>query len=500
MNNNSQLIYPTLDVFLYDLRDGLGQSDVQINENRLKFWRKIYPNLTLEELKRFAQRESLASDYLELLKEGTEKNSQFQIFKPPYNGYYYPVKVGDTYTLQIDCSGEKKADQHPYQPQPLEVLKTIDEIVHEHRHNASTIGESWLLWGKLPNEQQDAEKTAKQCYPYLSLFADFQWDTDKELKGSGEFAGATWYELWRLPSDRGSIKDNRHLVICLFHPDADMGKIREIFTHLMRLFQFRNKIIWAYQQSRKLKSDMKQAAQVIHRIVSDLPQQVTADSLNLKLLQNYLSDTLTILSTYATYLSRLEEQQHTINSNLKNYQRRLQTFAKLDSKNRDRLLDCFQPFADHVLEKYQPQLESDIASLSAGLRLLENAIKTIEGIIQLEQTKSDRALSETVAIATVGLGLSAITATVVSTQQPPRGDRFFMLTPPFLWSIGILSPFVIWLLLRLYHPFQGGKKGILPHAEGTPPSPPLLRGGVEFEVRNVRNSEKDAINNDINNQ
>ncbi len=459
MNNNLQLIYPTLDIFLYDLGDGLGQSETKINENRLKFWQKIYPRLTQEELQPFAEAETLASDGLELL----QKKPAIQAFESPYDGYYYPVKLGDTYALQIDCSGEQRTNSQT--SQPLEVIQTLDKIVHNHRHNACTIGESWLLWGKLPPEQTDGEIIAKTCYNYLSLFADFKWDKDKDLKGSGEFAGATFYELWRLPSDRSPISDNRHLVICLFHSNTDILKIREFYPHFRHLFQFRNKIIWAYQQSRKLKFDMKQAAQVIHRIVNDLPQQVTADSLNLKLLQNYLADTLTILSTYATYLSRLEEQQHTINSNLKNYQRRLQTFAKLDSKNRDRLLDCFQPFADYALEKYQPQLESDIASLSAGLRLLENAIKTIEGIIQLEQTKSDRALSETVAIATVGLGVSAITATVVSTQQPPKGDRFFMLTPPFLWSIGILFPFVLLLLWRLYRPFRGGKKEILPHPE-----------------------------------
>lgn len=492
MNNNLQLIYPTLDIFLYDLGDGLGQSESKINENRLKFWQKIYPRLTQEKLPPFAEAERLATDGLKLLQ--TEHG--IEPFESPCDGYYYPVKQGDTYALQIDCSGEQKAN--PKTSQPLDVIQTLDKVVHKHRHNPCTIGESWLLWGKLPPEQTDVKTIAKTGYKYLSLFSDLKWneDLDKDLKEWGEFAGATFYDLWRLPSDRSPISDNRHLVICLFHSNTDISKIQKFYPHFRHLFQFRNKIIWAYQQSRKLKSDMKQAAQVIHRIVSDLPQQVTADSLNLKLLQNYLADTLTILSTYANYLSRLEEQQHTINSNLKNYQRRLQTFAKLDSKNRDRLLDCFQPFADHVLEKYQPQLESDIASLSAGLRLLENAIKTIEGIIQLEQTKSDRALSETVAIATVGLGLSAITATVVSTQQPPRGDRFFMVTPPFLWSIGILSPFVIWLLLRLYRPFKGGKKGILSHFEETPPSPPLLRGGVGFEVENVKNSEKDAINNE----
>jgi multidrug efflux pump subunit AcrB len=68
---------------------------------------------------------------------------------------------------------------------------------------------------------------------------------------------------------------------------------------------------------------MKQASQSIQKIVSKLPEQVNAPKIDLKELQQNLVDTLTILSTYANYISRLEEQQNTIKSNLTNYQIRL---------------------------------------------------------------------------------------------------------------------------------------------------------------------------------
>jgi hypothetical protein len=37
----NQLIYPTLDLFLYDLRDGLGETETQINQNRVNFRKKL---------------------------------------------------------------------------------------------------------------------------------------------------------------------------------------------------------------------------------------------------------------------------------------------------------------------------------------------------------------------------------------------------------------------------------------------------------------------------
>ena len=42
MNNKNSLIYPTIDLFLYDLKAGLGQDEEQIQSNREQFWQKIY--------------------------------------------------------------------------------------------------------------------------------------------------------------------------------------------------------------------------------------------------------------------------------------------------------------------------------------------------------------------------------------------------------------------------------------------------------------------------
>ena len=42
MVDNEQLIYPTVDLFLYDLGEGLGESDTKIEENRRDFFTRIY--------------------------------------------------------------------------------------------------------------------------------------------------------------------------------------------------------------------------------------------------------------------------------------------------------------------------------------------------------------------------------------------------------------------------------------------------------------------------
>ena len=71
MTDQNSLIYPTIDLFLYDLKAGLGQ-DEKIDSNRKQFWLKIYSNSQLN--KKLLEKLQQAEDnynYVELL--GSQK-------------------------------------------------------------------------------------------------------------------------------------------------------------------------------------------------------------------------------------------------------------------------------------------------------------------------------------------------------------------------------------------------------------------------------------------
>ncbi|MBZ8182541.1 hypothetical protein G3T18_20980 [Oscillatoria salina IIICB1] len=149
----------------------------------------------------------------------------------------------------------------------------------------------------------------------------------------------------------------------------------------MQLCYFRNKILWVYSQSRALKKDLKQLSDRVQKTVDNLGSRVLQSPLNLEDLQQDLTSTLTIFSIYATRLSYLEEYRYTIEVNANNYQKRLERFQQIDPESD---LEFLRDFQDYTFEKYLPQVVSDYNSLSAGLKLLDNAIKTIEGIIEIE--------------------------------------------------------------------------------------------------------------------
>ncbi|MCC3424166.1 MAG: hypothetical protein JGK24_20715 [Microcoleus sp. PH2017_29_MFU_D_A] len=416
MSKENWLIYPTVDLFVYDLADGIGQNEDKISQNRQQFWQKIYGDkISAPQLAKLKQAETETAEYIELL--GDKKLAAFEF---PLDGYAYPVKIGDTYAAQFDLSGKIESDKEKtFEPKEIDCLEWLKQQVISRVNPPATIGQSWLVWGQLTADDQDALATAKNCYSKLNLFPNPKWERD--LKATGQFKGADFYELWLPPGDRGNIGENHHVLICLFPYNngqsiADISKtVAKLYVHLMRLFAFRNKVIWAYTQSRQLKADLKDASRTIQDIVQQLPQQVNGPKVDLKELQQSLVDSLTIFSVYANYISRLEEQENTIKTNLKNYKRRLETIGE-DMGSDAEAFKFMASFSDFAKEKYVWQVAADNRSLSAGLRLLENAIQTIEGIIEIERAKSDRTLNVTIGAVGVGIGTSGVAASVYASQ------------------------------------------------------------------------------------
>ncbi len=107
----------------------------------------------------------------------------------------------------------------------------------------------------------------------------------------------------------------------------------------------------------------------------------------------------------------MEEQENTIKTNVENYNRRLEIIGKNMGSDAQGF-KFLAKFSDLAQEKYIWQVKADNQSLSPGLRLLENAIETIEGIIEIERAKSDRALNVTIAAAGVGIATSGVAASV----------------------------------------------------------------------------------------
>jgi hypothetical protein len=466
---SNKVIYPSINLFLYDLKEGLGQDETKISKNCEEFCQKIYGNLDKtklpEKLTQFQKYQNSEADIIELLDTKTQK------FESPLDGFYYPLQIGDTYALEVNYSGKLDVNGKPndivqnIDDKPF--LKLKQEITQKLFQQTGTLGQTWLVWGKLTsNETADQiEKIAQDCY--TQIVSNYKWERDFIAKGS--LLGGTIFELWYQPQNLGSTgkefwdkfrQESHHVVIWLFPdnqtPDEMRKQIVEVNEDFLRLFQYRHKIVWAYHQSRQQKSLLKREYIEIQPSIvkcKQLPRQLETNTLQLNQLQETLTTNLINLADYSTALNALGDQDRTIKVNLDNYQVRLGSMKKKYASSN---LDCLKIFSENEIyaQKYQRQIAADYANLSPGLTLLQNLNSTIQGIIDLEQTKSDRTLNTTIALGGIGLATSQVASAVILIQEVPKSnpDDFLLSyrTQVFIQSIGIgaIATLISFLIFR----------------------------------------------------
>jgi hypothetical protein len=453
------LRYPTIDLFLYDLQDGLGVSPMTTDQNRHRFWQRIYGDkISDEKLAALKTKEKSFSSYIELL--GSQPTQQLA---EAIDGYYYPVKLGDTYALQIDCSGRLNDSEWDQLSFPVK-LQQIREIVLQYTHHIrGDLGENWLIWGQLGDANQTAEAIAQECYQSVQLVETSNWQND--YKGSGSFKGATLFEVEQLDYTPDGANQTIHGIICLFpHHQSELeiqDTIGKLYLTLIRLFHYRNKVLWVYEQSRQLKTSLKTSSQTIEKIIKSLGHQIQTSHLNLNQLQNDLTEALSISHYYETLLGDLKEQVATITINTDNYNACLESLKALDSQSD---LKFLQRFGEFARKQCLTQIQTDDVAFTAGLKPLENFIKTVEGITDIEKTKNERTFNRTVAIASVGISTASLAASTFNSQSDQLVKLWFPIpankpTPAFnLWfsfllsfllsvAVGLLGATITWLFL-----------------------------------------------------
>ncbi len=483
MKEQTDLIYPTVDLFLYDLRNGLNDDAAEISRNREQFWSKIDAQINSIYFKKSSQQKVVFDQiwYDQRLKELTDlenPEADYALLEPkqfqaPQDGHYFPVQLGDTYALQVNCSGLNEKQNinslHTLKHHIVCALNHHDVKTEIEADKQGTIGQTWLVWGQIANGNVDVNQLARDCYNKLTPNAE--WNPN--FKEHGKFLGGTIFEYWHLPTNWHQEwyqvrLENYHLIILLFPPGESIAKItkkvREINFDLIRLFCDRHKILFAYWQSRYQKSELEQIYTGIKTLIeqgiglsknlknftrsSQLSQSaLTRERISLNKLELMLIKYLPTLADYTIALNDLDAQLQTMKINLENYQQRVEKLEEETGSD----LSLLKNFSIFVDKKYREQLESERNNLAPGLKLLENVISMIGGIITIEQTRSDRNLTITIGCVGAGLAASSITTHVMIVNQPPPENTFFVLTPVFYTSImtGAIASLSVWFLLKL---------------------------------------------------
>jgi hypothetical protein len=162
-----ELIYPTINLFQYNLREGLGDSDAARLARSRSFYDKFLPSLTDLDLAAYRSREQPDREFNQLLYTDRSK----PVYRPlpqPLDGFYYPVQLGDTYALQLNFSGKFDLGKPDKRPQDLDTAigKLTEHLVQNKilpDLDGNSFGQTWLVTAFIDNPQANRLDIAQSC-------------------------------------------------------------------------------------------------------------------------------------------------------------------------------------------------------------------------------------------------------------------------------------------------------------------------------------------------
>lgn len=338
------LISPTLDLFSYDIRESLGLSEAEIDKNRQYFKSRLPA-----ELGQIIDKFDAQGDYVELL--GQTKIHRFE--EDFYTGYYYPLRLNDSYGLLLDCSCRDTQSSDN-----LHWISGLKQCIEQKSAQKPTLGQTWVFYASVLNiPSEDYDLIAQKCY--RALLPDANWYQDKT--GSSEFTGGKLFELWQ---EGGEMS---HVVIILFSNEQIAGDLMpKLIQDELRWFWYRHKITWAYNQSQCLKSVLKTKSVDIDRLLEDFYGEKFDSAAILKRANISFRYYLELINDLAT-------QVPTIETNLLNYR-------KLTGKLAQSLpgLNFPNEFERRTTERYLIQIQRDYATFTLQLDLIKNLVASIQ--------------------------------------------------------------------------------------------------------------------------
>ncbi len=369
-----KLVDPTLNLFSYTLKQGLGVSEPETRKIYRKFLeglseqlhQKLNVSFTPEQKQKFLALDSVT--VADLPFTGNLNNH-------PVKGRYRRWNVADNYQLLFDGYVDGKYET----PQVITLIESLQYLIPE-PPQLENIGKTWMLSGWLESGTDlEVAEFAKQAYKYL--FAK-----DGDSQGSGEFLGGKVFEFW---GDK--IEDNCQLLVILYPDETAFREYSNFYVSWLDLLCFRHKIIWAYENSLQLKE----------RLVTNYNQIVAMRNTS-RLTLPKLLEAMGKLSDFAIDLNYLELQYSTIKVNLEKYENKL---AQMQAKARPTDdLQFLQVFCDDAKTKYPKQIKKDIDNFRPCLEILQSLTDTIRGTVEIRKAESDRTFQNIVGI--VGVGLS----------------------------------------------------------------------------------------------
>ncbi|MBD2518687.1 hypothetical protein H6G93_27710 [Nostoc sp. FACHB-973] len=302
-------------------------------------------------------------------------------------GFAYPLRLYDSYGLWLNLRRPENEKNQRTEDVDIQIFRKLnpDNCLllegNDNFLNQTLILTAWLSSEHDPQNQKALKTLADEC---LEAFFPNNYPIPP-FAGSATLFGSPIFEYGLF----SQLTNYRHVLVWFFsHPEAE-EKFNEYQEQLLDLFFFRAKVVKAFQKSREVYEDTNKEYQKIEAEINNF-KQIDAQLLNDEKLDN-LSQKLKTLPQmaldYANLLRYLESYQNTIAINGRNYADRLQQMRGIV---KDEDISFLEKFSLENSPDFQEQIKAELGYFTHGSSLLDKAIASIRGRVEIDRAKSDR--------------------------------------------------------------------------------------------------------------
>ncbi|WP_017720492.1 hypothetical protein [Kamptonema formosum] len=386
-------------------------------------------------------------------------------------GFAYPVWLYDSYLLALNIRRPQEKGNDAVEITRLKDFNPDGCFLPS--FIGSNLGQHLLLTAFLSQEQQEKysknlQQLADECYrSFTGIPSD-----PLPFKQTAQLFGSPIFE-YSIPGEPGECE----VTVWFFLTEIASEKFVDNYREFADLFFYRRKVLYSYYSGKADYETARKKCQDIEREIANLqqiPAQPALGSAELTDLKQKLKTLLQIALEYSQLLRNLEYARTTVEINGDNYEEKLKILAGELRKQYDiggGELEYLERFSQLDCRKFQEQLQAYLNYLGHGSDLLDKAISTIRGLVEIDEAERDRQLEKTIQSLGVGIGAGVGVAGIIASsyqlieQKPWQWPPSFSLpVHPFVaavgWSVvaGAAVSVLGWLITKYILNSKTGKK------------------------------------------
>ena len=340
-------------------------------------------------------RQSSDFDLLQDTEKQTSRQYEYLTAKDgQLEGFIYPQTLHDSYALNLNIFYPENPGHDECKLEELEKLNPQNCFLPASDSPLGYLGQTLLLTAYLsvprPENTRDLEELARQCW--LAFFKIENPEHFPPLYRSYDFLGGYLYEYG---NPRVDFTENPygHLLIWFFFDENASLTLQKCYWELPELLLYYHKIGNSFRDSRSFYTQADNLVKETEAELTDFHDRY----LNRETVTTFSEDELQTLKTtlkkflktsldYSQQLRNLEYTGNTIAINAKNYRVTLDYMEKLAGTR----LEALWLFAEKEAIAFQNQIDADIKYFRQGYGLLDKAIATLRGLVEIDQAQRDR--------------------------------------------------------------------------------------------------------------